>query len=164
MQISLFKLQISLMFKKTYLFKIEIPVVRKRYMCAKSKMCFKNADISIENAVILILKQISALNGFRLKHITILQTFPSIRFYSKLIAFNNQNGVLSLQIFITNFIKMTFGTHLTDCIYQLLYHKNIQCWKIHWFNLFTYKSKGDQIWPCRKIGNVNPGLSFEQTW
>ena len=37
-------------------------------------------------------------------------------------------------------------------------------WNIHCFTFFPYKSMRDQIWPCRKIGQINPGSSFEQIW
>ena len=47
-------------------------------------------------------------------------------------------------------------THLVDCIYQLLYHILQWFLKIHCFNFFSYKSIGDQIWHCRKIGQGQP--------
>ena len=58
MQISLLKLQISLMFKKTYMFKIEIPVVRIEIPVCKERNLYSNPDVSIQNADIFILKPI----------------------------------------------------------------------------------------------------------
>ena len=31
-------------------------------------------------------------------------------------------------------------------------HRRNSVWKIHWFTFFSYKSRRDQIWPCRKTG------------
>ena len=48
-------------------------------------------------------------------------------------------------------------TYLVDCIYKLLYHIDYNSlWKRHCFNFFPYKSIGDQIWPCHKIGQGQP--------
>ena len=76
---------------------------------------------------------------------------------------------------------LTFGTHkalytrLTDCIYQLLYHKTtIVSEKSIVFNFFPYKSIGDHIWPCRKIGwgqsrgiiltNLELAAAYQVSW
>ena len=56
-------------------------------------------------------------------------------------------------------MTLTFGTpkalctRLVDCICQLfIIDYNNFCRKVHCFNVFPYKSIGDQIWPCRKTG------------
>ena len=35
-------------------------------------------------------------------------------------------------------------------------------WKIHRFNFFLYKSTGDQIWLCRKIGQGQPRVNIRR--
>ena len=52
---------------------------------------------------------------------------------------------------LINFLPLVFCTINPESsnFYIIDYNR---FWKIHCFNCFPYKSKGDQIWPCRKIG------------
>ena len=66
-------------------------------------------------------------------------------------------------------MTLTFKTHIPSKLNQLSASTNFQVtgcnsfWKIHCFHFFLLKSLCYQIWPCRKIGKVTPGSSFEQT-
>ena len=72
---------------------------------------------------------------------------------------------LNLSDLDLNKMTLTVGTHtascthLTDCIYQLLYHKTtIVSEKSIVLTFFQYKSMEDQIWPCCKIGHCQPSI------
>ena len=53
-------------------------------------------------------------------------------------------------------IKLHVHDILVDCIYQLYIIDYDSFWKIHCFNLFSYKSIWDQIWHCHKICQSQP--------
>ena len=47
----------------------------------------------------------------------------------------------------------------TSCHFgHLLLVSNHSFWKIHCFTFFPYRSKRDQIWPCRKIDQGQPRI------
>ena len=55
-------------------------------------------------------------------------------------------------------MTLTFNTHICS-FFQLAPGHRLQIfWKINSFHFFLQKSQCDQIWPCRKIGQGQPGV------